>query len=77
MLHSLSSPPQEEREKGYFDDAGNYVEREDKEAAEATDAWLASEEGEQQLSMLQLLACPCATPKEGGGHRHLAGQLGG
>lgn len=38
--------PQEEREKGYFDDAGNYVEREDKDEAElAQDAWLQSDEG--------------------------------
>ncbi|PRW60637.1 CD2 antigen cytoplasmic tail-binding 2 [Chlorella sorokiniana] len=35
----------EEREKGYFDDAGNYVEREDKDEAElAQDAWLQSDE---------------------------------
>ena len=37
--------PQEERRRGYFDESGNYVEREDKEEAEATDAWLTSEEG--------------------------------
>ncbi|KAI3429814.1 hypothetical protein D9Q98_010127 [Chlorella vulgaris] len=35
----------EEREKGYFDDSGNYVEREDKDAEEdARDAWLQSGE---------------------------------
>ena len=37
---------QEEREKGYFDDSGNYVEKEDKDAEEdAKDAWLQSDEG--------------------------------
>lgn len=37
---------QEERERGYFDDAGNYVERPDKDAEEeAADAWLQSGEG--------------------------------
>ena len=35
----------EERRRGHFDDAGNYVEHEDKEEKEAVDAWLASEEG--------------------------------
>lgn len=38
---------QEERERGYFDDAGNYVEKADKDAEEdAKDAWLQSDEGE-------------------------------
>ncbi len=37
---------QEERERGYFDEAGNYVEKEDKDEAElAQDAWLQSDEG--------------------------------
>ena len=37
---------QEEREKGFFDDSGNYVEKEDKDAEEeAKDAWLQSDEG--------------------------------
>ncbi|KAI7844013.1 hypothetical protein COHA_002550 [Chlorella ohadii] len=36
----------EERERGYFDEAGNYVEKEDKDEAElAQDAWLQSDEG--------------------------------
>ncbi|KAL4436141.1 hypothetical protein ABPG77_005589 [Micractinium sp. CCAP 211/92] len=35
----------EERERGYFDDAGNYVEKADKDAEEdAKDAWLQSDE---------------------------------
>jgi len=34
----------EERQKGYFDDAGNYVENEQNEETDATDAWLTSEE---------------------------------
>ncbi|KAL4422393.1 hypothetical protein ABPG75_008590 [Micractinium tetrahymenae] len=35
----------EEREKGYFDEAGNYVEKADKDAEEdAADAWLQSDE---------------------------------
>jgi CD2 antigen cytoplasmic tail-binding protein 2 len=34
----------EERQKGYFDDAGNYVENEKDEEGDATDAWLASDE---------------------------------
>ena len=34
----------EERQKGYFDDAGTYVENEKEEDEDATDAWLASEE---------------------------------
>lgn len=33
----------EERQKGYFDDAGNYVENEEDEETDATDAWLASD----------------------------------
>ena len=35
----------EERRKGYFDEAGNYVENEKEEDEETTDAWLASDEG--------------------------------
>lgn len=42
----LHTALQEERERGYFDEAGNYVEREDKDEAElAQDAWLQSDEG--------------------------------
>lgn len=37
----------EEREKGYFDEEGNYVAREEKEEDEEADAWLESEEGER------------------------------
>lgn len=35
----------EERQRGYFDEAGNYVENEKDEEEDATDAWLASDEG--------------------------------
>ena len=41
----------EERRRGHFDEAGNYVEREDKEEKEAVDAWLASEEGKLGLNI--------------------------
>ena len=43
--HVPRAAAQEERQRGYFDEAGNYVEKEDKEEAEATDAWLQSDEG--------------------------------
>jgi hypothetical protein len=46
FLPSVLSSLQEEREKGYFDESGNYVEKEDKDAEEeAKDAWLQSDEG--------------------------------
>lgn len=38
---------QEERRRGYFDEAGNYVEKEGKDDDDVDDAWLKSEEGEQ------------------------------
>jgi hypothetical protein len=39
---------QEERQRGFFDDSGNYVEREDKDEEDiAQDAWLQSDEGTQ------------------------------
>lgn len=43
---ALQSPPwQEERRRGYFDEAGNYVERAEKDEDEVDDAWLQSDEG--------------------------------
>ena len=55
LLATSSHPPQEERERGYFDEAGNYVEREDKDAAEeAKDAWLQSDEGKRRSWSLRL-----------------------
>eukprot|EP00887_Chlorella_sp_A99_P003863 scaffold11.g3863.t1 len=53
----------EERERGYFDEAGNYVEREDKEEAEATDAWLQSAEA-TQIARLQFRASQLLQPDE-------------
>lgn len=46
---------QEERQRGYFDASGNYVEKEDKDAEQdAADAWLQSDEGGLALGPAQM-----------------------
>lgn len=52
---------QEERERGYFDEEGNYVEHEDKDKDEEADAWLLSDEGKglsRRLLFLELQFLP-------------------
>jgi len=44
---------QEERQKGYFDEAGNYVENPEVDDEGEVDAWLQSDEGR----FLEMLFC--------------------
>lgn len=63
LLPNMRTPrlpqAQEERARGFFDEAGNYVEREDKEEADAQDAWLQSDEG-AALCHRHRCCCSCA-----------------
>jgi CD2 antigen cytoplasmic tail-binding protein 2 len=45
----------EERRRGYFDEAGNYVENEKKDDDALDDAWLASDEGKVFLSIYRII----------------------
>lgn len=54
MCTHVHPPPhaQEERRRGYFDEGGNYVERDTKDEDDVDDAWLKSDEG------ARLKGCP-------------------